>query len=103
MSALTPNYNPNGLHPKIIINDKDGVEQFTYESESVKSLHPLSSYDLDEKPIDLYQRSDGTWTGTETYGIGNINKAASFNGSSYITLDNESNFDFIDTPHSKLG
>jgi len=39
--------------------------------------------------------NDGTWTGTTTYasGLWNTN-LASFNGSSYITAANESNFDF---------
>ena len=38
--------------------------------------------------------NNGTVTGTETYVAGKIDKAFSFNGSSYITLANESNFDF---------
>ena len=37
--------------------------------------------------------NNGTVTGTTTYVAGKINNAFSFNGSSYITLDNESNFD----------
>ena len=36
----------------------------------------------------------GTVTGTTTYATGKIDKSFSFNGSSYITLANESNFDF---------
>jgi hypothetical protein len=37
--------------------------------------------------------NNGTVTGTTTYVAGKINNAFSFNGSSYITLANESNFD----------
>ncbi len=37
--------------------------------------------------------NNGTVTGTTTYATGKINNAFSFNGSSYITLANESNFD----------
>jgi hypothetical protein len=38
--------------------------------------------------------NNGTVTGTTTYVTGKVGKAFSFNGSSYITLANESNFDF---------
>jgi len=49
---------------------------------------------------DAINNNHGTWTGNEAYAngpeIGNHGHrmAASFDGSSYITLDNESNFDF---------
>ena len=38
--------------------------------------------------------NNGTVTGTETYVAGKIDKAFSFNGSTEVTLANESNFDF---------
>ncbi len=37
--------------------------------------------------------SNGTWTGTETYTIGYIDKAGDFDGCSYVTLANECAFD----------
>jgi len=33
--SLTPNYNPNGLSPKILINDFSGTLQYTYESDRI--------------------------------------------------------------------
>ena len=54
-------------------------------------------FDLD--PLDASNDNHGTWTGTETYVDGpEINedkhrKAADFDGASYLTLANESNFD----------
>jgi len=50
--------------------------------------------------LDASNSNHGTWTGSETYTTGpeisatKYPKAASFNGSSYVTLANESNFDF---------
>ena len=41
--------------------------------------------------------NNGTVTGTTTYVTGKIGKGISLNGSSYVTLANESNFDFEHT------
>ena len=43
---------------------------------------------------DSANSNNGTVTGTTTYVAGKVGKAFSFNGSSYVTLANESNFDF---------
>ena len=49
---------------------------------------------LNEDVNDSIGTNHGTVTGTTTYVAGQIDNAFSFNGSSYITLANESNFDF---------
>ena len=56
---------------------------------------------MDYDTLDASNSNDGTVTGTETYVAGPeissthpFRKAFSFNGSSYISLANESNFDF---------
>jgi hypothetical protein len=41
--------------------------------------------------------NNGTVTGTTTYVTGKVDNAFSFNGSSYVTLANESNFDFTNS------
>lgn len=59
---------------------------------------------MDYDTLDASNSNDGTITGTETYVDGPeissthpLRKAFSFNGSTYITLANESNFDFDKT------
>jgi len=98
MSALTPGFKPFGLSPRIEIYDYDNVLQFTYESEQVKAQRPIAAIDLNSRAIDLMGTNNGTWTGTEQYATGNKQeKAADFDGSSYVSLANESNFDFDNT------
>lgn len=68
--------------------------------DNTSKLVAFLPFDLDV--LDASNSNDGTVTGTETYvtfdpeisSTHPIRKAFSFNGSSYITLANESNFDF---------
>ena len=48
---------------------------------------------FNDNVTDSANSNNGTVTGTTTYVAGKVGKAFSFNGSSYVTLANESNFD----------
>tara|TARA_R110000822_G_scaffold297893_2_gene420578 strand:+ start:2368 stop:3057 length:690 start_codon:yes stop_codon:yes gene_type:complete len=56
----------------------------------------LAYYKLDGNTTDSAGTNNGTWTGTQSYGVGEFDNAASFNGSSYIqtntSLPNSANF-----------
>ena len=51
---------------------------------------------FNDNVTDSANSNNGTVTGTTTYVAGKVGKAFSFNGSSYVTLANESNFDLIE-------
>lgn len=75
---------------------------------SIGNYQIINSYDkliayipFDYDVLDAMNSNDGTVTGTTTWadgpqinGDGGLRKAFDFNGSSYVTLANESNFDF---------
>lgn len=58
---------------------------------------PIAMLKMDDDVTDSIGSNDGTVTGTTTYVDGVMGKAFSFDGSSRITLANESNFDFETT------
>ena len=73
----------------------DNVYNFTAQVSADNSFDDsFSSYPFDDDVFDAVGINNGTVTGTETYVAGEINNAFSFDGASYITLANESNFDF---------
>ena len=57
----------------------------------------ISHLKFNDNLTDSVGNSNGTVTGTTTYVTGKIDKAFSFNGSSYAKLANEGNFDFEHT------
>ena len=72
----------------------------TIEYKDSKRISALSSDALvahlkfNDNVTDSAGSNGGTVTGTTTYVTGKIGKGISLNGSSYVTLANESNFDF---------
>ena len=54
----------------------------------------IAHYTLDGNVADSFGNNDGTVTGIENYATGSIGQAFDFDGASYITLANESHFDF---------
>jgi len=87
------NFNFKGLAMKIWI-EKGTADEIEWEHNVIKFTSPLTAIDLQDRAIDLIGTNDGTWTGTEAYTTGKYGRAADLDGSSYITLDNEANFDF---------
>ena len=57
----------------------------------------ISHLKFNDNVTDSAGSNNGTVTGTTAYTTGKIDKAFSFNGSSYVKLANESNFDFEHT------
>ena len=37
MTSLTPNYNPNALHPRIVITNQTGAAAYSFESKELNS------------------------------------------------------------------
>ncbi len=75
----------------------------TIEYKDSKRIVALSSDALvahlkfNDNVTDSAGSNNGTVTGTTTYVTGKVGKGISLNGSSYVTLANESNFDFEHT------
>ncbi len=55
---------------------------------------PTTNIQFEGDVIDVTSVNDGTWTGTETYTFGKMGQAGDFDGSSFVTLANESAFDY---------
>ena len=51
MSSLTPNYNPNALHPRIVITNQFGGSAYTFES---KQLNPTGTQDFQLNALNLH-------------------------------------------------
>jgi hypothetical protein len=51
MTALTPNYNPNPLHPRIVITNLTGGSAYTFES---KELNPSGTQDFQLEAMRLH-------------------------------------------------
>jgi len=121
MSLLTPNFKPFGLSPRIEIYDYSGVLQKTYESANVKSIFPIAAIDFEQHVNDIVGDNNGTINdpnlklrmkfngdildesgldnngtivaGTTKYVPRKDGLAFDFDGSTYMDLDNETNFD----------
>jgi len=73
----------------------DALDQRVTALESSIPPTPLSSFEFENNVLDSTGTNHGTVTGIEKYTTGKIGNAAfDFDGLSYITLANESNFDF---------
>ena len=51
MTSLTPNYNPNPLHPRIVITNLTGGSAYTFES---KELNPSGTQDFQLEALRLH-------------------------------------------------
>jgi len=54
---------------------------------------PTTNIQFEGTVEDITGPNNGTWTGTETYEIGKLGQAGIFDGSSFVSLANEGNFD----------
>lgn len=54
--TLTPNYNPNPLHPRIVITDLEGGPAYTFESEQ---LNPTPTQDFKLEALSMHVGVDG--------------------------------------------
>jgi len=58
-------------------------------------INPIASFEFENNVLDSTGTNDGTVTGNQKFTTGKIgNNAFDFDGSSFITLANEDNFDF---------
>mgnify|MGYP005640996121 FL=1 len=51
MTSLTPNYNPNALHPRIVITNQTGGAAYSFES---KELNPSGTQDFQLEALNLH-------------------------------------------------
>ena len=51
MTSLTPNYNPNALHPRIVITNQFGGAAYSFES---KQLNPAGNQDFELTAMKLH-------------------------------------------------
>ena len=49
---ITPNYDPSGLSPKILIHDLSGTLQYTYESDQI-AITPTKDFKVESVKLHL--------------------------------------------------
>ena len=57
MTSLTPGYNPNALHPRIIITNQTGGQAYTFESAQLIASNPTQDFKLEA--LKLHLGTDG--------------------------------------------